>query len=169
MSKKPTGSNDSSIPPSSIRILKISTCPSLSELSTLTYHVGSNGNDILIRVFENSSSGYFCKDWVSLAVVLEIFDKQLTDKPLTSFAIRSVYAGKSINSPGFLFAALKKEGFVQALADESIRGYELGNPEVFFAEIRSLMESGVALPIDEHRPKKKPGLNANQKKAAKLP
>ena len=44
-------------------ILQESTCPSLSERSTLTYQIGCNdNNDILFRIHKNSGSGKFNRE-----------------------------------------------------------------------------------------------------------
>lgn len=52
---------------SSIRIIKASTCPSLSGKSTLTYHIGCNSeSDIQFRVVDNTGGGFFSKEWVSV-------------------------------------------------------------------------------------------------------
>lgn len=52
-------------PESPIRLVKTATCPSLSEKSTLTYNVGrSTEGDIQFRVYENSGTGFFSKEWI---------------------------------------------------------------------------------------------------------
>lgn len=142
-----------------VRILKIGYCPSLSGKSTLTYHVGCGGSEIMIRIFANSSSGYFNKEWVPLKAILEMIDQHPGDRPLTSFVLASIYKGKSANSSGFLFAALVQEGFVRHLGDKD-RGYERLDPADFMAEVASLMASDVSLD-----PEKKAIANDKQKKA----
>lgn len=140
-----------------VRILKIGYCPSLSGKSTLTYHVGCSGSEIVVRIFANSSSGYFNKEWVPMTAIMEIFAKHPADKTLTSFALSSIYQGKSTNSSGFLLAALVQEGFVRHLVEKD-RGYERLEPTNFMAEVASLMASDVSLD-----PEKK--ANDKQKKA----
>lgn len=119
-----------------VRIIKTNTCPSLSGKSTITYQIGIYGqSDIVMRVEANSATGYFNKDWVHYAEI----EKVLANYPkITSFALRSVYSGKSTNSPGFLLAAIKSEGLVQ-LAGEKERYYLPVNPDQFLTEVKTLM------------------------------
>lgn len=137
----------------SIRILKIGTCPSLSGKSTLTYHIGCTENsDIQFRVFKNSSSGYFSQEWVSLASIQQVFAKVPDDGALTSFLMRGLFTGKSTNTPGFVFAAMLAEGLVQPSSIVE-RCYECTDGKGFFAEVQALIESAVDLKVVE-KPKK---------------
>ncbi len=138
-------------PAPEFRVLKICDCPSLSEASTLTYHVGCDDkSDIHFRVFDNSSSGYFNKEWVSM----ESIGKALgASTNITSFTLHPIYRGKSLNNGGFLLAALKNEGLVLASEDKAVRFYQLGDPGKFMAEMKLLMESSVNIDADA-KPKK---------------
>ncbi len=141
-----------------MRILRIKDCASLSGRSTLTYHIGcskaSNGcsqaraadnaanPEIHIRLFANSAKGYFCKDWLPMASV----EVLLSDS--TGFSSgdvqRLLYEGKSVNSGGFLMAALRHEGLIRTTA-ASLRSYEALDSTAWQLEILALIESGVAL------------------------
>lgn len=69
----------------SIRILKVANCPSLSGKSTLTYHIGCNGqSDIQFRIVNNTGGGFFSKEWVPLNTIFQAFDKKAVDKPIVS-------------------------------------------------------------------------------------
>lgn len=126
-------------PDSALRILKTGTCPSLSGKSKLTYQIGREGSsDIQFRVTANSSSGFFSQDWVSLSEIQEELDKVPSGKSITSFSMVPLYRGKSMNSPGFLFAALKQEGLVQGSKDKQ-RCYERGDLKGFMAGIKALI------------------------------
>jgi hypothetical protein len=58
-----------------MRVLKTSTCPTLSGKSKLTYHVGCNPeSEIHIRVFSNLGSGNFSKEWIALKDIQTAFD-----------------------------------------------------------------------------------------------
>lgn len=128
-----------------IRILKVGQCPSLSGKSKLTYHFGCAADSVVyLRIYANSSSGYFNKEWVSLATITDVFAKRNPERPLTSFCLNSIFKGKSVNTAGFLFAALKQEGFVAALDDRRL-GYEVLFPEAFMTELQSLIESNVSV------------------------
>jgi len=145
-----------------IRILKIATCPTLSESSTLTYHVGCNAkSDIYFRIFANSGNGYFNVEWVSM----ESIGKVLGDaSKITSFSLQPVFKGKSLNNGGLLLSALKHEGLVSASEDKSVRTYQLGDPAKFMTEVKALIETSVNLNADT-KPAKKP----SKKKAASEP
>jgi hypothetical protein len=133
----------------SIRILKTATCPSLSGKSKLTYNVGvDSNNEIHIRVHTNSSSGFFSREWMAISAIQQVLSKVSDDKPLTSFLLHTLYAGKSQNNSGFLWALLKAEGLVQ-LHEDKQRSYALMDSKKFLAEMKALIASGVDLKIDE--------------------
>lgn len=125
---------------SGIRVLKTGTCPSLSGKSKLTYQIGCEGkSDIQFRISANSAAGYFNDDWLSLSDIQEVLDKVPSDKPITSFNLLPLFRGKSMNSPGFLFAALKQEGLVQT-SKEKQRCYERGDLKGFMASVKTLAD-----------------------------
>ena len=144
---------EASVP--AIRILKIASCPSLSGRSTLTYHLGCSANtdipavpDLYFRVFENSGGGLFSNEWVSLDVIQQVFAKVPTAIAITAHLLGSLFVGKSVNTPSFLFAVLKSEGLVVA-AKEKKGCYERTDPSGFMAEVTALMASGVDLAVNE--------------------
>ncbi len=147
-----TSTQQAKQPAPAMRILKIGTCPSLSESSTLTYHVGCDDTSaIYFRVFDNSSNGYFNKEWVSM----DSIGKALGDSTnITSFTLHPIYKGKSLNNGGFLLAALKAEGLVLSSADKAVRNYQLGDPGKFMTEMKLLMESSVNIDADSKPTKK---------------
>lgn len=120
-----------------VRILKTGTCPTLSGKSTLTYHVGGDADSIIqIRVHANSGGGYFNREWIPLSAIQETLKKQ---PRVTSFALRSLYAGKSTNSPGFLLAVIVAEGLALS-AGEKERHYVAADSAKFLAEVKALMD-----------------------------
>ena len=128
-----------------IRILKSTTCPSLSGKSTLTYHVGCDADKaIYLRIFTNTGKGMFAKDWRALATLGKLLAKIPPDELITSGSLLPVTKGKSINTAGFLLAALKNEGLVQDAPDNR-RGYVRNEPGEFLAGIQALIASGVSL------------------------
>jgi len=133
-----------------IRILKTSTCPNLSGSAKLSYHVGCTPESkIEFRIFANTGSGFFSKEWVSFDAILKAIDKCPKDKPLNGFWLGPLYAGKSINTPSFLMAVLLAEGLVKKVE----RNYEKVSHEKFVSEVNKLIESGVDLKVEE-KPKK---------------
>lgn len=132
-----------------IRILKAASCPSLSGKSTLSYQVGYGVNGvnanttepvIQLRVYANTGGGFFNKDWITLSTIQQLFDKSPSSKPITSNALFPLFKGRSINTPAFLLAVLKQEGFLRPLKDKQ-RSYERVDPAEFMTEIKSLIKA----------------------------
>lgn len=96
-------------------------CKSLSERSTLTYHLGDNPQgELHIRLLNNSGSGYFNKEWVAWSEI----DAMLKVKGyIKRVDLQRLYEGKSNNSSGFLAAALLHVGLLKVQGE----GY-IGNP-----------------------------------------
>ena len=137
---------------SSIRILKIGSCPSLSNKSTLIYHIDCNAeSEILFRVTANTGGGFFNDEWVSFNAIQGAFDLQPKDKPIGSLMLFPLFQGKSLNSPSFLLAVIKAEGLVKPVGDKK-RGYERIDSAEFMAEIEKLIQSKVDLKIDDAKP-----------------
>lgn len=146
------------VPKAPMRILKIATCPSLSGRSELTYHVASNAEgEIHFRVVANSGSGQFNSDWIALSMIEQLLSEHPASKPITSGTLRSLFRGKSSNSPAFLFAALKAESIVLPGADKD-GGYLIGDMEAFKQAMTELIasESSIADTPADKPAKKKP-------------
>ena len=125
-----------------IRVIKTATCKSLSGKSDLTYHLGvDEESNLHLRVFANTGSGYFSQEWVPYSAVQAILAKAPF---ITSFSLRSLYVGKSTNSPGFLLAALKAEELVK-LKGEKERVYVALDSSLFMAGVTVLMEATDAI------------------------
>lgn len=130
-------------------VLKASSCPSLSGKSTLSYQVGYDVNGanasttepvIQLRVYANTGGGFFNKDWIPLSIIQQLLDKSPSSKPITSNALFPLFKGRSINTPAFLLAVLKHEGFLRPLKDKQ-RSYERLDPTEFMTEIKALIGS----------------------------
>jgi hypothetical protein len=124
-----------------MRILKIGSCASASGKSEITYHIGySDEAEICFRVYANTGNGYFSTEWITYTAIKKTLEEG--HKPLTSFALYSLYAGKSVNTPAFLNVALKNEGLL--IQDpEHPRCYAQASDKAFIAEIKSLAEGNV--------------------------
>ena len=144
-----------------LRILKIANCGSLSGRSTLTYHIGviEANSEIQLRLFANTAKGYFCKEWVSMALI----DLLLTEaKSFSSGDVqRLFFQGKSVNSGGFVLAALRHEGLIRT-SEGSLRSYERLDPTAWQEEIAALIEAGVSL--SEHQAPEVPVVTKSTKK-----
>ena len=144
-----------------LRILKIANCGSLSGRSTLTYHIGviETNSEIQLRLFHNTAKGYFCKDWVSMALI----DLLLSEANIFSSGDvqRLFFQGKSVNSGGFVLAALRHEGLIRT-SEGSLRSYERLDPSAWHEEIAALIEAGVSL--SEHQAPEVPVVAKSTKK-----
>jgi len=144
------------VPEMPVRILKIGTCSTLSGRSVLTYHLGCNAaSEGYARVVQNSSSGQFNADWVSLSLIKKLLTEQPADKPMTSRILLPVFRGKSSNSPAFLFAVLKTEGLVLAGAEKD-SGYLLGDIAAFQKGVAALIAAGTDLAVASVTPPEAP-------------
>lgn len=127
----------------SLKILKLGNCSTLSGMGNLAYQIGCNHtSEIFLRITANSGGGWFSADWISLKVMLSAIGK--ANKPLTSYALHALFIGKSVNTPAFLFAALKQEGLVVTDTDNP-RCYVAVSPDTFMAEMKALIASGTDL------------------------
>ncbi len=127
----------------SLKILKIGNCSTLSGKGNLSYQIGCNdNNEIFFRITVNSGGGWFSADWVALKLLMSAISK--ANIPLTSYALHSLFIGKSVNTPAFLFAALKQEGIVE-IDMNNPRCYVTASPDTFTAEIKVLIASDTDL------------------------
>lgn len=136
----------------SIRLLKSGTCPSLSGMSKLVYEIGCGpDSEIYIRISKNSGGGFYSQDWVAWDQLLKVLAKQ-AGMPIVSNSLAPLFEGKSVNTAGFLLAALKNEGLVQPMAEKR-RSYECLDGKAFISEVQGLMKSPAAPVV---KPKAKP-------------
>lgn len=137
-----------------MRVVKIATCPSLSGKSTLTYHIGClDDRAIYLRLVENTGQGNFNKDWIPLAQLDPLLASMET--LITARLVRSIFDGKSVNTSGFLLAALLAEGLIK-MSEDGLSSYLPIDGTGFKTGIQSLIDSGVSLgknpASDEERP-----------------
>lgn len=149
-----------------IRILTASTCPNLSDSAKLGYHIGcTSDSKIQLRVHSNSGKGFFSREWVAFDAILKAIDTCPKDKPLNSFWLGPLYAGKSINTPSFLMAVMLAEGLVKKVE----RNYEKLSHDAFVSEVNKLIASDVDIKVEE-KPRKaevKPKVESPIKKATR--
>ncbi|MEK6195464.1 MAG: hypothetical protein N2F24_14700 [Deltaproteobacteria bacterium] len=94
-----------------MKILKLSECPSLSGLSTLSYKIGCNNDkEVCLSIVGNTGKGIFNKDWI---VLEEIHSLLANQEKVTSGSLHELFDGRSSNSAGFFLAALLKEGVLK--------------------------------------------------------
>lgn len=133
-----------------VRVLKSATCKSLSGTATLSYQFGLQGEaDLAMRLAQSTGGGFFNQDWVPLVRVQKVLQRKTGDNRVTSLSLRPIFEGKSVNSAGFLLAALLNEGAVRPVAGLD-RRYEVGDVEAFVSRVQALGQG----PGQAIRPKK---------------
>ena len=96
---------------SEVDIVATQKTKTVSGKSDLTYHLGKDDDsNAYLRIWVNSSNGYFSNEYLSLAAIISSLEKQ-GGASFTSFAFQELFKGKSVNTPGFLVAALLNEAF----------------------------------------------------------
>lgn len=98
-------------------------CPSISNRSTLVYQIGRHAQDatLHLRIAKNhGGGGMFCKDWASADAVQDVI---LGEVGLTAKSFHVLHPGRSVNTSGFVMAALKDLGLIRA-NDENTRLHE---------------------------------------------
>ena len=150
-----------------IRVLKIATCPSLSGKSQLTYHLGCTPDaEVQLRIYANTAAGAFNAEWVSVSGMQQALAKAPLPGKLTSFALKPLFQGKSINTPPFLFAALLNEELVRP-STTTKRCYEATDGKKFSAQVKALVGSKVDLTDKVPKPTPKTPKETKEPKAPK--
>jgi hypothetical protein len=154
-----------------VTVLKTGTAAKLSPRGggQLTYQVGRNGDDVLLRIHKNDSTGRFSAEWVGVpalrASLAQLPQAQINFKG--AVALKSAWKGLSSCNSGFGAAILKAEGVFAAEDDPKKKGMlRLTKPDALDA-----WEKGVlALPVPKNAervpllpPKPKPFFAKRQK------
>lgn len=87
-------------------------CLSVSGRSTLAYTVGRHRseNTLHLRIADNSGKGMWCRDWASAQAIEAIVTGA---RELTAKSFHGLHPGKSINTGGFVLAALRDLGLIR--------------------------------------------------------
>lgn len=152
-------------PASEHRILKIATCQSLSGRTSLTYHVScTQQRDVCFRIWETSGKGMYSKEWVCASVIQKTLNSGATISAPMLLPLFTVC--RSVNTAGFLLAALRNEGLV-AHDPELAHKYVRVQSNSFIAEMTALMDAGTSLDPEADTPAvEKVGKRGNRKPAA---
>ena len=119
---------------SEVDIVATQKTKTVSGKSDLTYHLGKDDDsNAYLRIWVNSSNGYFSNEYLSLAAIISSLEKQ-GGASFTSFAFQELFKGKSVNTPGFLVAALLNEG-VLTLEENKKRKYLYVSADKLLAKI----------------------------------
>lgn len=87
-------------------------CLSVSGRSTLTYTVGQGKGDnaLYLRIADSTGNGVWCKDWAPASAIEAIVSGA---QELTAKSFHCLHPGKSINTGGFVLAALRDLGLIR--------------------------------------------------------
>ena len=158
-----------------MNIIKKAQCGNLSNPNkkTLTYNVGYNSEQFLLRITDNHGGGFHSTEWVSLSSVSE---QVTTDKPFSAKILSPLYESKSANNPGFLAAILVAEMLWLPVEDNK-RLFTMNDFEDFETAMNKLIEKKVSLKdeVAEREAKKEASrlaleakFKAQRKKASKV-
>lgn len=100
------------------QIIKTSSCRALSGNGEIGYEFSlDNKKTLHIRITSNTGGGYFTGEHVALTEIESELFSQPDPSRLTSGALQPLFRGKSVNTPAFLMAALRNEGFVKPIGE----------------------------------------------------
>ena len=123
---------------SEIELVTTKKTKTLSGKSTLTYHVGRDEDaNLYVRLWVNSSNGYFSNEWLAMTKIVEILERQGTES-FTGYVFKDLFSGKSVNSHGFIAACLVASGILAFAENKK----------------RKLVFTGKALTLDTAKPKR---------------
>ena len=135
------------------------TCKTFNGRSTLSYELGNDQQGALHwRITRNTGGGLFSNEWISFSAIRDVLEQIPKGTPITSLALRTLFRGRSVNTPSFLLAALLCEGVVRLLAGKQ-RHYELGDIAAF---VNSVAANAA------HSKASKPRANAKSKAAGRM-
>ena len=108
--------------PVSIRCIKIHQTVKLSSKAPghLTYALGIDDHtqDLYLQLQENSSGGYFSREWVPLSHIDACIARLKPKEIFAASHFRPAFISRSQNNAGFLAAALKAEGVIIAVPEQ---------------------------------------------------
>ena len=125
-----------------IEVICTGTCESLSGRSDLTFAIGRHTEDqtLHLAITGNSGGGMWCKDFCSAS---DIQDIVLGEGNLVARSFHPLHAGRSINTGGFILAALKELGLIRT-NEENTRLHEHAPGTTFEKVISAYMAEAKA-------------------------
>ena len=120
--------------------IKTSSCSALSGNGEICYEFSlDNKKSLHIRLKSNSGGGFFSDESIAMTGIEHILLSQPDPSRLTSVALQPLFRGKSVNTPAFLMAALRNEGFVKPIG-ELKRFHQCIDAKSFKALIKKLQK-----------------------------
>lgn len=76
---------------------------------TFTLATCIDTGELELRLTGNDGGGLHSKEWLSVTVIVDVLNIQVTDKPFKSTVLKSVFKGASANNASFLAAVLRSK------------------------------------------------------------
>jgi hypothetical protein len=125
--------------------IKTSICPSLTNTSKISYKIATDttsktqdSSNLYFQIIKNSATGKFSEEWIAYNDV----KSTLPIGTFPSVPLRTLYRNKSLNTPGFLLAALLNEGVVEKEAGKRLL-YRTCPDDAFLAEMQQLIDAEI--------------------------
>jgi hypothetical protein len=108
---------EAKIPELNIKPVKSGECTSLAETGVISYQIGLDEAGVThYQITANNAGGFWSKEWVSWPAIYSACEGHTE---FTSILLRGLFKGKSVNTAGFLLAALMDQGLIQRKAGKS--------------------------------------------------
>ena len=125
-----------------MKVLKTSSCKTLSGKSTLSYQLGCTPeSEIHLRITKNTGGGFFSDEWIAFNDILRVLKDRPEGSPVMSHFVTPLLRGKSANTSGFILAALTHLKLLRPLPKKK-RVHELLDPKPFLDQMEKLTASG---------------------------
>jgi hypothetical protein len=123
----------------SMTVVRTATTDTLTRKSKLTYQIGTlPDGEVYFRIHKNTGNGFFSNEWVSLNDIQKTIGKIPAGKPVTAIVLSELFEGRSVNTPGFLLAALVEEKLLIPMQGKK-RSHEPVSPEEFRERIQQMV------------------------------
>ena len=117
-----------------MKVLKTSSCKTLSGKSTLTYQLGCTSDSAIhLRISKYSGGGFFSDEWVKYEDIQAVLKERSKDSPIMSHFISPLLQGKSSNTSGFIMAVLSHLKLIRPLPKKK-RLHELLDAKTFLRD-----------------------------------
>lgn len=119
--------------------LKSGRAHTLSEKSSISYQIAlSPHSDLFIRVSENTGTGHYSKEWISLEEIYRTLETVTSDRAFSSRILRPLFKSRGANTPSFMMAALLDLGLIKR-SEFKPRLFVVGDTQAFIESLQSLM------------------------------
>ncbi len=141
--------------PEDLTPIKTATCPSLTGTTKISYKIAidtsptDSSSNLYFQILKNSNTGKFSEEWIAYNDA----KSALPIGPFSSAPLRALYRNKSLNTPGFLLAALLNEDIVEREPGKQLL-FRFKSDKAFMAEMEELAGSvaGVSAVANSGKP-----------------